>query len=137
MEKLKIIVYCCTNCLHDDENPAVQKTAKSDEVQVIELPCSSKVDVLHLLSALDSGADGVLVSGCYKERCHYLEGCLRAAKRVGMARELLVEIGIEPERVEMVNFRADNNDFGGICTEFLEKIQQLGPSPVRDGEKIK
>ena len=134
MEKLKIIVYCCTNCLHDDENPAVQKTAKSDEVQVIELPCSSKVDVLHLLSALDSGADGVLVSGCYKERCHYLEGCLRAAKRVGMAKELLMEIGIEPERAEMINFRADNNDFGGICNKMLEKVRELGPLYSKAGD---
>jgi F420-non-reducing hydrogenase iron-sulfur subunit len=137
MKNIKIIAYCCTNSLHEDEDPAVQKTAKPNEVQVIELPCSSKVDVLYLINAFDSGADGVIVLGCYKEHCHYLEGCLRAEKRVGMTRELLAEIGIEPERVEMVHFRADKDDFGEICNKFLEKIQNLGPSFVRDGEKVK
>lgn len=137
MKNIKIIAYCCANSLHDDEDPAVQKTARPAEVRVIELPCSSKVDELYLMSAFDSGADGVIVLGCHKERCHYFEGSLRAEKRVGMTRALLAEIGIEPERLEMIHFRADKDDFGDICNKMLEKVRQLGPSPVRDGEKVK
>jgi F420-non-reducing hydrogenase iron-sulfur subunit len=32
-------------------------------IKVIELPCSGRLDVLHLLRAFEDGADGVLVAG--------------------------------------------------------------------------
>jgi len=137
MTDFKIIAYCCTNSLHEDLGPNIQKTAVPDEVQVIELPCSSKIDVLYMLKAFDSGADGVIVLGCLRERCHYLEGSHRAAKRVKMTQNLLAEIGIEPERLEMIHFRADQDDFGRVCNEMLERVSQLGPSPVKNGEKAK
>jgi len=64
--------------------------------------------------------------------CHFLEGNLRARKRVNYVKTLLKEVGIEPERVEMYNLSAAAGQrFAAIANEMAEKILALGPSPIK------
>jgi len=101
-------------------------------VKIIQVPCSGRVDILHLLKAIEDGADGVYVAGCLEGECHYLTGNLKAKKRVRYVKRVLGEIGIEPERVEMFNLSAGQGPrFAEIAREMVERIQKLGPSPVR------
>ncbi len=101
-------------------------------VKVIKVPCTGRVDVLTVLKAFESGVDGVYLAGCLEGECHFLKGNLRARKRVNYLKELLKEVGIEPERVEMYNLSsAQGQRFAQIANEMTEKIRALGPSPVR------
>ena len=101
-------------------------------VKVLKVPCTGRVDVIHLLKAFEQGADGVYVAGCLEGECHYLAGNLRAKKRVGYAKQLLDECGIGGERVAMYNLSsAQGQRFAEIAREMTEKVRQLGPSPVR------
>ena len=59
---------------------------------------------MHILKSLQKGADGVLVAGCLEGDCHFKNGNLRAAARVGRMQKLLDDIGIEGQRVEMVPY---------------------------------
>jgi len=69
--------------------------------------------------------------------CHFLEGNLRAKKRVERTKMILEEIGIEGERVEMYNLSASEGvKFAEIAKEMTEKIKKLGPSPIKVGERI-
>jgi len=103
-----------------------------DSIRIIQLPCTGKVDVIHIMEAFQKGADGVYVVGCLEGECHYLTGNLRAKKRVAYAKSLLDEIGIEPERLEMHNIAAsDGPRFAEVAQEMHEKIKALGPSPIR------
>jgi len=44
---------------------------------------------------------------------------------------LLPQVGIAPERLEMYNLSAAMGPkWAEICTEFTERIQKLGPSPI-------
>ena len=46
--------------------------------------------------------------------------------------ELLAEIGLEPERVEMFNMSAAMaGEFVAAATEMTERIDELGPNPLR------
>ena len=72
-------------------------------IRMIKLPCTGKLEVIHLLKALEAGADGVYAAGCLEGECHYLKGNLWAKKRVGYVKKLLEEIGVDPGRVEMYN----------------------------------
>ncbi len=100
----------------------------ADNVRVVALPCTGKVDVKFLLAALENGADGVMAVGCMEGDCHYLTGNLRARKRVERVKKTLAEIGIEPERVEMYNLSAGQGPrFAAIVNEFTERIAGLGP----------
>jgi coenzyme F420-reducing hydrogenase delta subunit len=75
-------------------------------IKVVRVPCTGKVDLLHILKAFENGVDGVFVAGCLEGECHFLTGNLRAKKRVMYAKELLEEVGISGERVEMYNLSA-------------------------------
>lgn len=95
---------------------------------------------MHLLRAIEKGADGVLVAGCLEGDCHYLTGNLRAKKRVNYVRELLESVGMEPDRVAMYNLSAAMGiRFAEVVKEMTAKIRELGPSRVgtRKTEKEK
>jgi F420-non-reducing hydrogenase iron-sulfur subunit len=101
-------------------------------VKIIEVPCSGRVDILHLLRAIEDGADGVYVAGCLEGECHYISGNLKAKKRVQYVKGVLEELGMEPERVEMFNLSSgDGPRFTQIAKEMSERIANLGPSPVK------
>ncbi len=101
-------------------------------INIIRVPCTGKVDVMHLLRAIQKGADGAYCVGCLEGTCHYNEGNLRCRERVEHVQMLLEEIGIESERLEMVNMSAGmGHRFAQVATEITEKIRNLGPSPVK------
>ena len=104
------------------------------EVKVLQVPCTGRVDIIHLLSAIEDGADGVYVAGCLEGECHYSTGNLKAKKRVAYVKQVLEELGIEPERVEMFNLSsAQGQRFAEIAQEMVERIRALGPTPVTAG----
>lgn len=102
------------------------------DIKIIQVPCTGRVDILHLLNAVEDGADGVYVAGCLEGECHYISGNLKAKKKVAYVKKTLMEIGIEPERVEMFNLSsAQGARFAEIATEMTDRIRQLGPSPIK------
>ena len=68
-------------------------------IRKVALPCSGKLETSFLLKALENGAHGVALFGCPEGECHYLVGSTRAKNRVGYARRILKEIGLEEDRV--------------------------------------
>ena len=64
--------------------------------------------------------------------CHYLEGNANAKRRVDRLQELLSQIGLEPERVQMVNVSsAMASQFVAAATQMSQAIAELGPNPLR------
>jgi F420-non-reducing hydrogenase iron-sulfur subunit len=101
-------------------------------VRVLRLPCTGKVEPGYVMRAFEKGADGVIVAGCLEGGCHFQEGNLRARRRVERLQELMREIGLEPERLQMFNLSsAEGARFAEIVTEMHDRIQKLGPSPIR------
>lgn len=102
------------------------------EVKVLQVPCTGRVDIIHLLNAIEDGADGVYVAGCLEGECHYLTGNIKTRKKVAHVKKLLTEIGMEPERVEMYNLSsAQGGRFAEIAQEMTQKIRELGPTPIK------
>lgn len=101
-------------------------------IRIIRVPCTGKVDVIHLLRAFEKGADGVYVVGCMEGDCRFVRGNLRARKRVESVRAILDMVGIGGERVQMYNLSSsDGPRFAEIAAEMTEKIKALGPSPLK------
>ncbi|THB76660.1 MAG: hydrogenase iron-sulfur subunit [Desulfobacteraceae bacterium] len=101
-------------------------------VKVIQVPCTGRVDIIHLLNAIEDGADGVYVAGCLEGECHYIAGNLKARRKVDYVKRTLEEIGVEPERVEMYNLSsAQGARFAEIANEMVEQVAKLGPTPVK------
>jgi coenzyme F420-reducing hydrogenase delta subunit len=101
-------------------------------IKIILVPCTGKVDIIHLLRAFEKGADGAYVVGCLEGECHYTSGNIRARKRVYQAKEILQAVGIEAERVEMYNLSSSEAPrFVEVAKEMAEKIRTLGPNPIK------
>ncbi len=128
-----ILAFCCHYCAYAAADLAgTMRLQYPDSVRILRLPCTGKVEVNHLLAAFERGADGVIVAGCLEGGCHFQEGNLRARRRVKRARQLLEEIGLEPERLEMFNLSsAEGIRFAEIVAQMHERIVQLGPNPLR------
>jgi len=129
----EIIVFACHYCAYAAADLAgSMRLQYPSNIRMIKLPCTGKLEVIHLLKAIEAGADGVYAAGCMEGECHYLKGNLWARKRVDHVKDLLGELGIEPERVEMYNMSsAMGAKFAEVATEFTARIKALGPNPVK------
>lgn len=107
-------------------------------IKIVRVPCTGKVDVQHMLRALEKGADGVYVVGCREGDCHYKTGNYRARKRVEQVQQVLNAVGIDGERAQMYNLSSsDGPIFVKYAQEMDERIRNLGPNPMRKKKKEK
>lgn len=132
----KIVAFCCNFCAFAAADLAgAMRVQYPPNVRIIQVPCTGKVDGIHLMKAFEQGADAAFVAGCLEGECHYLEGNLRAKNRVSYVKRLLAEAHIEPERVEMFNLSsAMGARFAEIVEEMAGRARELGPIFVR-GQK--
>jgi coenzyme F420-reducing hydrogenase delta subunit len=109
-----------------------------DTIRIVRVPCTGKVDIIHILRSFEKGADGVYVMGCMEGDCRFESGNLRARKRVEHARTILESIGIEGERVRMYNISSGEGPrFAEIAVEMNDKVKELGPNPLKIAMKNK
>jgi len=129
----EIIVFACHYCAYAAADLAgSMRLQYPPNIRMIKLPCTGKLEVIHILKALEAGADGVYAAGCLEGECHYLKGNLWARKRIGHVKTLLEEVGMDPERVDMFNMSsAMGPAFAKAAHDFTERIRRLGPNPVR------
>jgi coenzyme F420-reducing hydrogenase delta subunit len=130
-----IVAFACHYCAYTAADSAGSKRLHyPPNVNIVKVPCSGKVDAIHVMKALQKGADGVYVAGCLEGDCHFKTGNTRAAKRVANVKKLLDEIGIGGERVEMFLMSAGMGElFAQTASNFTEKIRSLGPNPAKVG----
>ncbi len=134
----QILAFCCKYCAYAAGDLAgSMRLNYPANIKIIQVPCTGRVDMLHLLKAIEEGADGVYVAGCMEGECHFLEGNLKARKKVIAVQKLLAEVGLQPERVRMFNLSsAMGPRFAEIAEEMTETIRRLGPSPIQSAGRI-
>jgi coenzyme F420-reducing hydrogenase delta subunit len=130
---LRIVAYCCHYCAYAAADLAgVLRLQYPAESRIVEIPCTGRLDMLEVLHTFEQGADGVFVAGCLEGDCHFQEGNMNARRRVKAIKAQLDRIGLEPQRIEMVNLSsAMGRQFAEAINEISQKIQALGPSPLR------
>ena len=95
--------------------------------------CSGRVDPALILYAFNKRADGVMVAGCHPGDCHYNSGNYKASRRTTLLKNMLPQLGIEPERLrlewisasEAPKFQSAMNKFIGEVTGFGSLHQVL------------
>lgn len=130
--RLNVVVFFCQQL---DPNQDVNRRALEREmgkrIRFFPLPCSGRIDSLHLMRALESGADKVYVVTCPEGACHYREGNIRAKKRIAYAQGLIEEVGLDAERLELIVATAGKPmTVDALARELLAREASVGPSPV-------
>jgi F420-non-reducing hydrogenase iron-sulfur subunit len=100
-------------------------------LRLFPLPCSGRLDPIHLLRALEEFADGAFVITCPEGACRHFEGNRRAVKRVERTRAVIQSIGLEGDRVGILVQSKENPMTLAQWVEVLSpRIAAMPPSPV-------
>ena len=129
----KVLGFLCQWCSYSGADLAgSMRLQYPPEIRIIMVPCTGRIDILHLLQAFEVGADTVFVSGCHLGDCHYVAGNYHARKRVERLKGILQSVGLEPERVEMFHVSASEGPkFAAVAQEMTERAYKLGPNPAK------
>ena len=129
----KIVTFCCHYCAYAAADLAgSMRIQYPPNVRIIRTPCTGRLEVEYFMKAFENGADGVLIAGCLEGGCHFQEGNLIAKRRVNYARTLLSEIGIDEERLRMVNVSAaDGRLLSDKINDMVKTVRELGPNPLK------
>jgi coenzyme F420-reducing hydrogenase delta subunit len=87
-----------------------------------------------MYKAFEKGADGVIVAGCLKEQCHYIDGNLKAERRIEVAKKALDVLGIGGDRLEMLFCSSGMpREFAKFMWDFTEKIRGINHPSSTNG----
>jgi len=136
----RIVAFLCNWCSYAGADLAgVSRIQYPPNVRVIRVPCSGRINPLFVIKALQSGADGVLVSGCHPGDCHYISGNLYARRKFALLKGLLEYVGIEPERVHFSWVSAaEGVRFAEILEKVIAAVRKVGPAGklVKEFEEV-
>ena len=88
--KPKIIVFSCNSCGYAAADDAgLKKIMYIPNVFIVKVPCSGRVDTNFILKSFEFGFDGVVIIGCKKDACRYIDGVQKIQKRVQLLKKVL------------------------------------------------
>lgn len=125
----KIVAFLCNWCTYVAADAAgVSRFVQRPNVRIIRVNCSGMVDPGYVVKAFASGADGVLVGGCWPGDCHYVSGNIKTMRRAPLLRKLLGELGVEAVRFRLKWIAASEpSQFAKTVNEMTDEIRKLGP----------
>ncbi len=127
---LKIYLYYCSNSIEDNILSSCFGENRGNDLKIVGLPCSGKIDIPYLIKAFETGADGVVLVTCPEGDCRSLEGNLRARKRSQAVDSLLEEIGIDKGRIAIVMMKDGNTEHAiREIEDFIDRIGNLPHLP--------
>jgi F420-non-reducing hydrogenase iron-sulfur subunit len=133
----KIVSFLCNWCSYAGADLAgTSRIQYPQNVRIIRVPCSGRVDPLFVVKAFLDGADGVMVLGCHPGDCHYQQGNYYAQRRYAIMHKLLDFTGVEYDRlfVDWVS-ASEGKRFAEVVMNFTNRVKDLGPLVVNGTKK--
>jgi len=114
----------------------VSRLQYSNEIRLIRVMCSGRVDLEFILRAFLRGQDGVLIGGCRLNECNYVtQGNYDALGNTYICKKLMEHIGLNPERLRIAFMSSgDGILLAEVIDEFTNYIRDLGPMGKDEGE---
>lgn len=125
----KIAAFVCNWCTYTGADLAgTSRLKQQPNARLIRVPCTGRIDPVFIIKAFESGADGVLVSGCHPGDCHYNAGNFHARRRWIMFRELLEFAGIDSSRLHFSWVSAsEGKKWVDVIDGVTETVRKKGP----------
>ena len=125
----KIVAFVCNWCTYAGADlTGTSRIKYAQNVKIIRFPCTGRIDFMLLLKAFGEGADGVIVSGCHPNDCHYTSGNFHARRRWIIFRGLLDVLGIDTRRIQYSWVSAaEGSKWADIVNSTVAVLRELGP----------
>ncbi len=130
--KPKIIAFLCNWCSYAGADLAgVSRVQYPPNIRIVRVPCSGRINPFFIIKSLSAGWDGILVSGCHPGDCHYISGNYVARRRFAILRDLLIFMGVQPERLNFTWVSAAEGErFGKVVKKTVENVKSVGPNKM-------
>lgn len=124
-----ILAFTCNWCSYRAADLAGTARIKyPPNVRLVRLMCSGRLDPTFVLKAFESGADGVLMTGCWPADCHYRVQNVKALRRFELLHRVIEQLGIEPARFQrFYASAAEGSQLAAAFTRMVEEVRTLGP----------
>ena len=119
----KLITFICDWSLRVEQDLEILESYPEDQVNVVHIPCTGRMDPQHALMALDSGVQGVLVCGCKPGECHYKRGTQVASCKLNLLDTMLGQVQLPHRQVRMIQI--GTQDRGRIRREVDTMLEML------------
>ena len=125
----KIVAFVCNWCTYAGADlTGTSRIKYASNVRIIRFPCTGRIDYMLLLKAFDEGADGIMISGCHPNDCHYTSGNFHARRRWIMFRSLCDFTGIDTRRIVFSWVSAaEGARWAELVNSTVASIRELGP----------
>jgi F420-non-reducing hydrogenase iron-sulfur subunit len=129
----KIIALVCNWCTYTAADLAgTSRLSYPSNIRMIRMMCTGMIDPKYILKAFLDGADGVFIGGCHPGDCHYINGNLKAKKRMPGIETIINQFGFDENRLRLRWIGASEGpEFQHNMTDFIHTIQNMGPSPTK------
>jgi heterodisulfide reductase subunit A len=116
---MRIIGFACNDCGYRLLDAAGVYGARYSPAFIpIYVPCMSTVSLRHVINALQRGADGVMLIGCVKNRCHYEKGVDHVEGQLSLLENLYSSAG-QPMPVKVLK------SCGSMLEQFISSLGEL------------
>lgn len=125
----KILAFVCNWCTYAGADlTGTSRIKYASNVKIVRFPCTGRIDFMLLLKAFANGSDGIIVSGCHPNDCHYTSGNFHARRRWMLFRSLLDFLGIDIRRIQFSWVSAaEGAKWADIVNTTVAEIRELGP----------
>jgi coenzyme F420-reducing hydrogenase delta subunit len=125
----KIVAFVCNWCTYAGADlTGTSRIKYAPNVKIIRFPCTGRIDFMLLSKAFANGADGIIVSGCHPNDCHYSSGNFHARRRWMVFRKLLDFTGVDVRRVKFSWVSAaEGAKWADVVNKTVDEIKKLGP----------
>jgi heterodisulfide reductase subunit C/coenzyme F420-reducing hydrogenase delta subunit len=126
----RLVTFICDWSLRVDADSRLLESYSEEDVRVIHIPCTGRIDPQHALMVLDSGVQGVLVCGCAPSECHYKRGTNVATCKMGLLDTLMQQVNLPSKQVRFVQIGTQDrgrirNEIEGMLANLAEMKEAL------------
>ena len=127
----RILGFLCNWCSYAGADLAgVSRMQYPPNLRVVRVMCSGRVDPAVVADSLLKGLDGVLVTGCHINDCHYITGNFYTQQRMNLLTQMLDTTPLKGRvKLEWVS-ASEGARFAEVVRSFTENIRALGPTPI-------
>ncbi|MBA7662595.1 Ferredoxin--NADP reductase [subsurface metagenome] len=133
-----IVVFACHwNGSHPSDEALQNIEGNSTHIEVIHTMCSGRISPGLVFQALEAGADGILITGCGPDDCHYGFGAKHSDHTYGTIEKLIHLVGIKPERVGYQHIPNSNTAmFLDVVSEFAQTVKKSKTRPKKSRKAL-
>lgn len=125
----KMVAFVCNWCTYAGADlTGTSRIKYAANVKIVRFPCTGRIDFMLLMKAFENGADGVMVSGCHPNDCHYSTGNFHARRRWMVFRNILDFMGTDVDRITFSWVSAaEGAKWADVVNTTVDKIRKMGP----------